>query len=135
MNLDASLEMILQSEDQFGELFYDVLFKQCPEARQYFDETDMKRQSLMLTMSLKLMGEYHANGYSAIRHYLEHLGTRHSDRGVPRELYNSWIDALIVALTQFHGDDWNDALALEWRKALSAVTDVMFDGYHRRVRI
>jgi len=133
MNLNTSLDRILQSDDKFGDLFYDIFFERYPEAKQYFDGTNMQRQSLVLTMSLKLMGEYHAKGYTAIEHYLQHLGTHHSDRGVPREIYPKWCDALLAALDQFHGDDWDDALAEEWRHAVDATSKAMFDGYDRRV--
>jgi hemoglobin-like flavoprotein len=133
MDLDMSLEQILRSGDQFGNLFYEIFFEQHPEAKRYFDGIDMKRQGLMLTMALKLMGEYHAKGYAAINHYLEHLGTRHSDRGVPTEVYTDWADSLLATLERFHGKEWNGDLAEEWRDAVSATSEVMFKGYDKRV--
>ena len=132
MHLEASLKKIMESEDRFGDLFYKIFFERYPETRQYFEDADMQRQSLMLTMSIRLMGEYHAKGYPAIKQYLKHLGTRHSDRGVPRDVYPQWCDALLAALDQFHGNDWNDELADEWREAVDATSKVMFDGYDRR---
>lgn len=133
MDLDMSLEKILHSDERFGDLFYKIFFERHPEAKQYFDGIDMKRQSLMLTMALKLMGEYHAKGYAAINHYLEHLGTRHSDRGVPQEVYTDWSDSLLATLSEFHGEDWTDALAEQWRDAVAATSKVMFNGYDKRV--
>jgi hemoglobin-like flavoprotein len=133
MDLHMSLEKILHSGDQFGDLFYEIFFESHPEAKKYFDGIDMKRQSLMLTMALKLMGEYHAKGYAAINQYLEHLGTRHSDRGVPQEVYTDWSDSLLTALSRFHGKDWNETLAEEWRDAVVATSKVMFNGYDKRV--
>jgi len=133
MDLNTSLERILQSGDKFGDLFYAVFFERNPEAKQYFDGADMQRQSVMLTMSLKLMGEYYSNGYAAVESYLKHLGTFHSDRGVPREIYDKWTEALRETLSQFHGDDWNDDLAEDWRNSMDATTKAMFGGYERRV--
>jgi hemoglobin-like flavoprotein len=135
MTLSSSLEKILQSGDTFGDLFYKIFFERTPEAKQYFEGVDMKRQSLTLTMALKLMGEYQAKGYPAIRQYLESIGTRHKDRGVPRETYAAWSDALLTALARFHGDDWDDALAGQWSDAIDATTMVMFDGYDHRAGI
>ena len=133
MDLNTSLERILQSGDKFGHLFYRMFFERYPEAKAYFDGSDMQRQSLMLTVSLKLMGEYHAKGYAAIEHYLQHLGTRHSDRGIPREIYSKWCDALLAALAEFHGGEWSDGLADEWRESVDRMSAVMFAGYERRV--
>lgn len=133
MDINSSLEKILESGDRFGSLFYRVFFDGNPNAKKYFKSTDMARQSLVLTMSLKLIGEYHAKGYPAIRHYLQHVGTRHSDIGVPRDMYPVWSDALLTSLKQFHGKDWNDALAKDWKDAVSGAAKAMFDGYDRRV--
>lgn len=135
MNLEASLKKVMESEDQFGDLFYQTFFERYPEARQYFDGVDMERQALVLTMSIKLMGDYHAKGYPAIRQYLKYIGTRHSTRGVPRSVYGQWCDALLAALSQFHGNDWSDALAENWREVVEATSKVMFDGYDQRTGI
>ena len=133
MNLITSLEKTLQSGEQFGSLFYEIFFDRYPDVKQYFDDTNMQRQSVVLTMSLKLVGEYHVNGYAAIKLYLQHVGTDHNNRGVPREAYPQFSDALLIALERFHGDDWNDALATEWRDAMDVACKAMFDGYDRHV--
>jgi hemoglobin-like flavoprotein len=135
MNLEASLEKILESDHQFGELFYDVFFEQSPDAKQYFQGTNMKGQALMLSISLRLMGDYHKRGFSAIEHYLQMLGTRHADRKVPREMYPKWRDSLLATLEKFHGNDWDAALAEEWRAAIDAISVVMFKGYDQRTGV
>jgi hemoglobin-like flavoprotein len=132
MDLGTSLEKILQSDHAFGELFYDVFFERNPDAKQYFQSTDMKVQALMLTVSLKLIGDYRRRGFAAIDQYIRVLGTRHADRTVPREMYPKWRDSLLVALEQFHDGDWNPSLAGEWRDAIDAISTVMFKGYDKR---
>lgn len=133
MTLRESLDQILQSETSFGELFYETFFSRCPEAAEYFRDVDMRRQALELTMALTLVEQYHAKGFSAIAQYLQQLGTRHSDLGIPRELHSDWRETLLATLAQFLGDGWSDTLQNEWRRAIDAGTKVMFLGYDHRV--
>jgi hemoglobin-like flavoprotein len=135
MNLDGSLERILRADHEFGDLFYDVFFEQHPDAKQYFKNTNMKSQGLMLSMSLRLIGDFHKRGFSAIKHYLQMLGTRHDDHKVPREMYPKWRDSLLVALEKFHDSDWDDSLANEWRTAIDAISLVMYKGYDERTGV
>lgn len=135
MDLETSVEKILQSDHRFGKRFYEVFFEQHPDARQYFQGTNMKAQALMLSVSLRLIGDYHRKGFSAIEHYLQLLGTRHNDRSVPREMYPKWRDSLLVTLEKFHGKDWDDTLADEWRSAIDGISVVMFGGYDKRTGV
>lgn len=132
MNMRESLDAILDSEKAFGSAFYRTFFGRCPDARQYFVDVDMHRQSLVLTMALTLIQQYHERGYAAVEKYLHHLGMKHGDRRVPRELYSDWRDAMLETLASFLGTGWNDGLAAEWREAIDSVSNVMFVGYEER---
>ena len=132
MNLETSLEKILESDHKFGDMFYDVFFKQYSAAKDFFEGADMRSQALMLSVSLRLVGDYHKRGSAAIGHYLQMLGTSHADRRVPQEMYPMWRDSLLATLEQFHGGDWSSALADEWSEAINAITQVMFKGYDKR---
>lgn len=132
MDLEGSLEKILASDHEFGDAFYDVFFEQCPEAKEFFQKTNMRAQALMLSVSLRLVGDYHKRGSAAIGHYLKILGTRHADRTIPPEMYPPWRDSLLVTLETFLGDDWNSSLSDEWRAAIDAINQVMFKGYDER---
>jgi hemoglobin-like flavoprotein len=135
MDIEKSLKLILQSGDQFGASFYDIFFERCPKAAEYFKDTDMSRQSLVLTMALQLLAQYYANGFLSIKQYLQTIGTRHDDWGIPREMYTDWRDAMLAALEKFHGEQWNDALANQWREAIERATEAMFHGYDRRAGV
>jgi len=135
MGIAESLHQIMKSERVFGTMFYDLFFGRCPEAKSYFDGVDMRRQALVLTMALQMMEQYHTHGYTAIDHYLRHIGHRHNDRAVPREMYTDWRDSLLAALEQFHGADWDDSLRQEWEGAIKAATEAMFRGYDEPVGI
>ena len=135
MDIEKSLELILHSGEQFGSSFYDIFFERCPKAAEYFKDTDMRRQSLVLTMALQLLAQYYASGFLSIEQYLQTIGTRHDDYGVPREMYTDWRDAMLAALEKFHGDQWNDALAKQWHEAIERSSEVMFRGYDNRAGV
>jgi hemoglobin-like flavoprotein len=133
--IHESLESILSADRNFGEMFYANFFARVPEARSHFEGLDMERQSMVLTMALTSVVQYHSAGFSAVQKYLRLLGTRHYDREIPMDLYAAWSKAMLETLSRFHGDDWNDALALAWQHALDDAINVMFEGYQKRARI
>ena len=135
MEIQDSLKKILASEDVFGTMFYDIYFDRCPAAREYFLDSDMRRQSLILTMALTLIEQHYNNEYAAVEQYLQHVGNKHSDRKIPRDLYVDWRDSMLAALESFHGEDWNQRLSEQWRDAIEAVTETMFQGYDERTSI
>lgn len=135
MEIHESLERILESEELFGSLFYEVFFQQYPEAAAHFDGIDMRRQALMLTMALTVIEQYYSKSYSAVEQYLQLLGSRHSDRSIPRDMYPKWSESMLTALERFHGDTWDEVLAGQWREALDQASRVMFRGYERRMGI
>ena len=54
MRLSESIDEILaQTDSQFANSFYQLLFKEHPELNEYFADTNMQRQKLMLTMALQ----------------------------------------------------------------------------------
>jgi hemoglobin-like flavoprotein len=83
-------------------------------------------------MAVQLMAQYYANGFLSIKQYLQTIGTRHDDWGVPKEMYADWLDAMLAALEKFHGDQWNDGLAQQWHEAIERATEAMYYGYDHR---
>jgi hemoglobin-like flavoprotein len=135
MTIRESLEKILQSEEVFGVLFYEIFFERVPEAEAHFDGIDMRRQALMLTMALTVIEQYHSKSFAAVEQYLQLLGSRHNDRSIPRDMYPKWSESMLVALARFHGDEWTEELAGQWAEALDSATSIMFRGYERRMGI
>jgi hemoglobin-like flavoprotein len=135
MDIRDSLEHILQHKGIFGNQFYGVFFDRCPEARQYFAGVDLTSQEDQLTMALTVMERFRAKGDPAMAAYLKYLGHKHNRRAVPPELYPKFGDALLVALEQFHGADWNVTLASERRDAIACTTQVMLTGYQSPVHV
>ncbi len=134
MNIRESVDEIFQQRTRLTDRFYEVLFERCPEARQLFQGVDMGVQSIMLTMALGAIREY-PDINNAFRAYLRVLGTKHKRKGVAKEFYANFLEALLATLEEFHGEDWSDELAGEWADACQEVTELMFDGYDEPSRM
>jgi hypothetical protein len=63
------------------------------------------------------------------------LGETHRERGIPKDLYEQWRDAMLETLYQFHGDQWDLKLATQWHEAIEGAIKVMFQGYQRSVKV
>ena len=131
MNLAESVEHVLRAKEVFGELFYEEFFRRCPEARDYFEGRDMKRQALVMTMTLQSVQQYHAGGFPAIDHYLAHLGGVHRRRAIPMEMYPPFRKAMLTVLARLLGEDWTHDLRVEWEIALDKTVRRMLEGYER----
>jgi hemoglobin-like flavoprotein len=101
----------------------------------YFEKVDMTRQALVLTMALTTIVHHYANPNVAIDHYLRHLGTMHSRWKIPPELYPKWCDTMLKVLARSLGEDWDEELAGEWRKALEKASQTLIRGYDRPVGV
>lgn len=135
MNIHESVVRIMKSQDVFGEAFYEVFLGRYPEAQPYFSGIDMKRQALVLTMSVSLIEEYSSSGYPATEKYLKYLGSRHHRLAIPKDLYPKWREAMIETLQRFLGNEWTDELAAEWTNAINRCASVMFEGYSQRFSV
>ena len=58
MKLSESVEAILGNESLALEGFYDRLFERYPEFRDRFSQSNLKRQTTMLTMALVSVKQY-----------------------------------------------------------------------------
>jgi hemoglobin-like flavoprotein len=135
MDLTESIHRIQQSDVVFGKKFYGHLFQKHPEARRFFEGIDMHRQSIIFTMQLAVVGAFHERRTSTAEQYLQVLGTQRRKRGIPREMYGAFRDCLLEMLSEFHGDDWNAALAAQWARAMNAVSEKMWEGYEARFHV
>lgn len=134
MQIAESLDRILSERKLLTEHFYtEKLFKLHPEFVSYFDRTNMKVQPMMLMMALQGVVCYLGGGgnYPAVEQYLQYLGTHHRKSGVPEELFSKFCDSLLATVADFHGNDWNEELAVEWRAALDEATKKMLEGYRQ----
>lgn len=135
MNIQESLQQILASKKIFGQQFYEVFFAKCPEATRFFEDVNIDRQAVLLTMALVVIEKQYSQPFTAAEEYLKYLGTKHHDRRIPKPLYADWTAAMLESLAQFHGDDWDESLKQQWQEAISKVIDFMFQGYEQHFTV
>ena len=132
MDIKSSLDRILQSKKSLGVEFYRLLFERHPHLQTHFDNVDVSRQAILLTMQLSVIQVYYTTRSPAAEKYLQVLGTKHRDWGVPMEEFPQFCETLLDALESFHEDVWNDRLREQWRDAIELATQKMFEGYDQR---
>ena len=135
MEIRESLEQVLASKQSLGELFYDVFFTRHPEVQEYFSNVNMKRQAVLLTTALILVERYYSRPNLTVETYLQYLGTKHHDKGIPQELYPIWTDAMLETLEKFLASDWTPELAAEWKEAFERSIKLMFEGYEEHFTV
>lgn len=124
MRLIQSIEEILTRAD-IADSFYELLFEEHPEMKPLFRSTNMKRQKVMVTLALQTIGYHYRHPNAAMSAFLQHLGETHRERGIaPQELIK-FRDTMLVALANFHADDWSDELCAEWTTALDDAIGLM----------
>lgn len=134
MNIHESVHKILGHQDAVAELFYTRFLDDHPEIRRYFDGVDMKRQAVLLGMTLLLIEHHYVHRYPTSEAYLRLLGHRHqSRRGIPAWTYGPFRDCLLETLAQFHGAEWDANLAHQWAEAIDLASRTMLSGYDQDV--
>lgn len=132
MDIQESLEKILAQQETVAELFYRRFLGDYPEIRPYFQGVDLKRQSILLTMALMLVQRHYQRQYPTTGKYLKILGAQHqARRRIPREAYPKFRDCLLTTLGECLGEDWTEALALQWRHAVDLAAEGMLEGYEK----
>jgi hemoglobin-like flavoprotein len=130
VTLEASLHKILECPKQeLGAAFYERLFERCPHARPFFQNVDLDVQANTLVNMLHIIVSHASHRYPATTTYLAFLGNKHQRRQIPLDMYTPFSETLLEVLAQFHGPDWNDDLAGQWRDALTITISAMLPGY------
>ena len=129
MDLEASVQRILDRGKNLADLFYCVFLDRYPELRRHFTAVDLSHQAALLTMALQVIAEHHLRHSPAAAEYLLVLGHRHHAWGIELDEFPKFRDCLLDTLQQFHGQDWHDALARQWRAAIDEAIDTMRAGY------
>ena len=135
MNIQESLQQILQEKDRLAEMFYDYFLEENPELRPLFANVDFSRQRILLTTGLMVVERGYTHPAPAVEQYLQYLGTKHHEFQVPKAAYAKWTEAMLVTMQRFHGEDWSEDLAQQWRSAIEQAYELMFQGYEERVTV
>ncbi len=126
LTLETSLNEVLDCGCEFfAGRFYWTLFDRYPDLQPFFRDVNMQYQAAMLTMGLQVVVQHAGKTRRSSSDYLRLIGERHLTRGITREHYQAFEEALLATLAEFHGDDWHDALADQWRKAVRKAVETM----------
>ncbi len=129
LDLKTSLNEVLDCGCEFfAGRFYWTLFDCYPDLRPFFRDVNMQHQAAMLTMGLQVVVQHAGKTRRSSRDYLRVIGERHATRGITRKHYEAFEEALLTTLAEFHGDDWQDALAGQWRTAVRKAVKTMLSS-------
>ncbi|MEQ8210535.1 MAG: globin [Lacipirellulaceae bacterium] len=129
MDISESLQEIFESNETLGKKFYKKFFRACPEAEKFFEGLDMHRQAVVLTMAFTLVEQFYKSPYVQTAVYFHVLGASHRDMGIPKSMFEPWLQTMLQTLAEFHGDRWDKELEEQWQVGLNAAAEEMFQGY------
>jgi hemoglobin-like flavoprotein len=107
-------------------LFYGKLFELDPSARRLF-HNDLLLQGRKLMDTLSWVADS-LDHFDSMHARLADLGRKHAGYGVRREQYDTMTTALLWALAQALGPDFDPPTRAAWTAALSAIASVMQEG-------
>jgi hemoglobin-like flavoprotein len=136
MDIHESVHKVLADQQAVADLFYTRFLDNHPEIRRFFDGVDMKRQAVLLGMTLLLIEHHYVHRYPMSESYLQILGHRHQTRrGIPAWTYGPFRDCLLESLAQFHGAEWDEKLARQWTEAIDLASRAMLAGYDQDISV
>jgi hemoglobin-like flavoprotein len=114
----ASLDRCSAHPD-FLDLFYEVFLASSPKVREKFANTNLLKQKAALQASFTLLLETAQREGEAPPVHLENLARRHgaSELAVGAELYDLWLDSLLVAV-QASDPAWTPEVAAAWERVM-----------------
>ena len=124
--IQSSFERIEQAELDYGDIFYETLFRDTPSAQALFNgDMDLQKRKLKTTIALVIKG---LNRFSELQQAIYDLGKRHVDYGVHPEDFPDVADALIktieTVLDEFTIEEEN-----AWKEALGIVASEMLKAW------
>lgn len=136
MDIHESVHRLLADQQAISDRFYDRLLGGHPEFRPYFHDVDLKRQAVLLGMTLLLIEHHYVHRYPTSESYLQILGHRHqSRRSIPAELYRPFGQVLLEILAEFHAGDWDHKLSHQWSEAIAVASRAMLAGYDQDISV
>mmetsp|Transcript_21397 Transcript_21397/g.62513 ORF Transcript_21397/g.62513 Transcript_21397/m.62513 type:complete len:1837 (-) Transcript_21397:3416-8926(-) len=129
----------------FGEQFYTNLLTKYPELLDYFNGTDMDKQSEHIVLAVDLIVEFPKSvgeGGGSFRHFTDHLGDIHSRLGIPTSAYPKVGQTLLDTLepyasgycqcTNWLRGEWNTLCPASLAKSKAGFTHVRGGDARRR---
>ena len=115
----------------FLSLFYELFLASSPKVRDKFAATDFAKQKAVLQSSLTLMLRAATEEDAGLPTYLDDLAHRHgaSGMGIGAELYDLWLDQLLVAV-KVCDPEWTPEVAAAWEQIMTVGIRYLCDRYH-----
>jgi hemoglobin-like flavoprotein len=125
--LRDSFELVVQRDQEFPRLFYQILFERHPEAKALFTRNTPGAQNAMLAQTLMAILD-HLEDPAWLTEKLGALGAQHLEYGVTEEMYD-WVgEALVTALAEVSAADWTEAHGDAWSAAYGVIVTLMRTG-------
>ena len=128
LELQSSLDYILQNAEQFSSRFYERVFEAAPQVRSLFNK-NMKAQGRLI---MHMIGGivYTLSRPEHLKMGLASLGKSHEKYGVRPEYYPVVLECLLATIEEEMGDHYTDKIGLAWREGLGLVIDMMKNWKH-----
>ena len=118
--LESSFALVAPRGEELVSVFYDKLFSQHPEAKPFFENTDMAEQKKDLLQSLVLVIN-NLRKPDVLGPALKQMEQRDADIGVKPEHYPIVGGVLLETLGEFAGSAWTPELKQAWTDAYGAI--------------
>ena len=125
--LRSSFELVVEREPELTRRFYEILFRDYPQARALFGRNTQRAQEQMLRDALVAVID-HLEDPTWLTQTLRALGRKHVGYGVTTPMYD-WVGAsLLATLAEIGADDWSDRHAAAWTEAYGVIAGAMQAG-------
>ena len=121
-----SVESLRDQADPLSLLFYGKLFELDPSASRLFHH-DLAQNGRKVIDTLAAVADSLAD-FDAVRPRLARLGRQHAEYGVRPEQYEIAAAALLWAIAQTLGADFDPPMRQAWSLAVASVAGAMLDG-------
>jgi len=124
--VQTSFDALREQAGPMGLLFYGKLFELDPGARRLFHiDLEVQVRKLMDTLGWVVRS---LDEFDAMKERLGELGRQHAEYGVRFEQYDTITTALVWAIGQALGPDFDAATRDAWELAIRAVGSAMKEG-------
>lgn len=122
--LRDSLELALERDDDFPQIFYDILFHRHPELIPLFKGNTPNAQRVMFGQTLVAIVD-HSDDTAWIEATLAPMGRTHVAYGVTDAMYDIVGDCLVASMAEVCDEQWTPAHGEAWREAYDKIAAVM----------
>jgi class 3 adenylate cyclase len=123
LELQASLPIMLEDQDQFAKIFYDKVFEMAPGVRSLF-RNNMTDQGRLLTHMLGGI-VYALSRPEHLRSGLKRLGENHVNYGVREDHYPIIKEAMLYSIAEIMGERRTEKTLDAWNAALEYIIGAM----------